>query len=131
MTVHLGSKTAKEEQLRDGLIDCAVTHPAKQGKPYRFAYALETVPERDTLRRIALETGDDIELDLGDLRFPGEPTVCPSRDAVWILSSVYDAKQHKSGVAVIADEHFGDGPVGWVWFDHPIPPPLHGMWLPG
>lgn len=129
--IDLDEGTFEVEPLVDGVIDFATTAPQTQGLRARFAYALETEQDRDLLVKVDLEARSKEALDVGVLRFPGEPTYVPRgsrEDDGWLLSMVYDAESHRSGVVVVDAKEMKV--LGFVWYAHHIPPPLHGCWVP-
>ena len=47
-----------------------------------------------------------------------------------MLTLIYDAETHTSGVSVLDAMKLADGPVATAWFDHHIPSTYHGVWVP-
>jgi carotenoid cleavage dioxygenase-like enzyme len=63
---------------------------------------------------------------LGPDRYPsGEPCPVGGRYA---LSLGYDARAHRSGLAVLDLDAPGADPVAWAWLDHHLPFAFHGAW---
>lgn len=60
---------------------------------------------------------------------PGD-RVIDREDAVWVLSSMYDAVTDRSCMAVFDGEKVGQGPIATVWLDHQLPHSLHGSFTP-
>jgi all-trans-8'-apo-beta-carotenal 15,15'-oxygenase len=63
-----------------------------------------------------------------------EPVLVPrSADAPegdgWVLSLVYDAREHASHLAVYDTRTLEDGPVARAHFDHHVPMTFHGAWI--
>ena len=66
--------------------------------------------------------------------YPGEPIFVPREGAGersgYLLTLVYDARAHRSHVAVIDAERFEDGPIARAHFEHHVPFGFHGTWAP-
>lgn len=89
----------------------------------------------DGLAHLDPESGKIETVSLGAGTYPSEPVFVPDpegqgEDAGWVLSLVYDAKAHRSYLAVLDGRRLGDGPIAEAHFDHPIPFTFHGGFLP-
>jgi len=127
--------TIEAQALAEGLIDFGTTAAHVQSAPYRFAYAIQTEPHRDLVVKFDWVSEAHQRVHLGKHLFPGEVTFCPrpdgdGEDDGWLLSLVYDASEHRSGLCIMDAKDFERAPLAWLWFNHHIPFPLHGCWLP-
>ncbi|MCA9657280.1 MAG: carotenoid oxygenase family protein [Myxococcales bacterium] len=91
---------------------------------------------QDRLCRLDVDTGEAIEVDLGDGHFPSEALFVArpqarAEDDGYLLPLVYDAGSDRSYVAVLDAADLEAGPRARLWFDHHIPFTFHGVWTPG
>jgi all-trans-8'-apo-beta-carotenal 15,15'-oxygenase len=89
----------------------------------------------DQIARIDTERGVVEAVSLGAGQYPSEPVFVrrPSgrdEDDGWLLTLVYDAGRHRSGMAVLDARDLGRGPLAQAWFDHPVPFTFHGNFAP-
>jgi all-trans-8'-apo-beta-carotenal 15,15'-oxygenase len=115
-------------------------HPDYQGCHYRYAWMAghshHTVARErpwDVLARMDVETGERRVVGLDGGGVPSEPILLPrsgDEEDGYLLTLVYDPGRHASYVAVLDARRFEEGPVARVWFDHHIPPTLHGAAVP-
>jgi len=47
-----------------------------------------------------------------------------------VRTQAYDKASDKHFVAVLDARRPGDGPVAKVWYEHRLPCPFHGTWIP-
>ena len=110
------------------------------GEPYRHAYVVAHTGRGgrgriNGLLRVDVETGRELLVDLGPQQFASEPVFAPRpgarrEDDGYLLTQVYDAGQHLTHIAVLDAADLAGGPIARAWFDHHIPAPLHGVWVP-
>jgi len=124
------------DRVTDFDCDLPTVAPGAVGRPNSLLWVVEQQRGHDVLTRVDLETGVCLRAPLPETWFPSEITLVPRGDATrepthaWALSLVYDSAAHRSGVVVLDAERFDADPVATVWFDHHIPPPLHGAFVP-
>ncbi len=124
------------ERVTDFDCELPAVAPGRVGRRNRFLWVVETHRDRDLLTRVDLESGACLRPPLPETWFPGEVTLVPrsgpdgAPDDAWALSLVYDSQGHRSGLVVLDASRFDAPPVATAWFDHHIPPPLHGAFVP-
>lgn len=122
-----GRERARQELLSD--VPCELPAPAGGGAILALAHspsASRTAPY-DALALLDPDRHPPRWLSLGPDRFPsGEPCVVGER---YGLSLGYDARAHRSGLAVLDLEAPDSGPAAWAWFDHHLPFAFHGAWV--
>jgi len=118
-----------------------VVAPSSTTGPQRFTYlsafssrdaSAHGLPDRVAKVDVERGTADELGAEIG--RYPSEPVFVPrahaaAEDDGWLLTLVYDAREHRSFVAVTDARTMGE-PVARVWFDHHLPFTFHGRWAP-
>lgn len=89
----------------------------------------------DTVVRVDVERGDVDPFTFPDGQYPSEAIFAPrpgreAEDDGWLLTSVYDAKRHRTSWAVLDAARVSDGPVATAHMDHHVPLTFHGLWRP-
>lgn len=136
--VHFGRLTIRDEsatwtQLSQIESEFPIVDGRQAGRRHRYTWAVRGELALGGLGRLDHETGDWIDVPLGTDVFPGEVSLVPygaDEDAVWVLSSVYDAVHDRAGMVVLDGATPGAEPVARVWYPHHVPPPLHGCFVP-
>ncbi len=85
------------------------------------------------IARFDQTTGDLMEADLGENRYPTEPIYAPDAenlDRGWIVTVVYDGNHDRSEVWVFDSDHLDDSPVCRLALPEVIPLGFHGTWKP-
>lgn len=128
--------TMRREQLIPDVCEFPSVAPATETHEARFCYPMITRDHRDVVGKLDLARATLEIADLGRDRSPGESTFVARRsgegeDDGWLLTQVYDAKRHRTGVAVIDAKHVAGGAVATAWLDHHVPPAIHGTWVAG
>lgn len=113
--------------------------PGARARTYRFAYLVgesaahpyEVLDDCLTRWDFQRERATRFQFDAG--QFPGEPVFVPKSHAYleedgYVLSLVYDARLHRSHLALLDAAHMDAGPMARVHFEHHIPLTLHGIW---
>ncbi len=136
LTLDPKTATLRRQRLSDDVIEMPTLPPAQETHRARWLYPLVTRDHRDRLARLDLNSGAVELAELGPHRHPGEATFVPRMGSSaegegWLLTQVYDAERHRSGVAVLDAARVGAGAVGTAWLSHHVPVPIHGTWLPG
>lgn len=108
--------------------------PEHLARDYPQAYAVETqnaaVDFSEHLIRLSPHSGQVARFPLDAGHYPSEPIWAPGADTHgYLLSLVYDAKQHGSYVAVFNAQDIQAGPLARIHFDQHIPPTFHGIWV--
>ncbi len=130
----LGKQRAEWEPLVDLNLDFMQTHPARQGKSYRYTWSLVNRDHRDEIEKLDLETKESTRSELDPFEYPGEPTFVPrpgasDEDDGWLLTLGYDAERETSHLIVL-DAKDPRKVLARARFDHHLPFPLHGAWAP-
>lgn len=127
---------ATREPLANLGLEFARIDERRESLPYRYTYAIVFEPgdfSSSKLVKIDTTTGQTVLHDFGAGCYPGEPVFAPrpggrGEDDGWILSLVYDSKDHHSFVAVVPTVAFGqDDTRAHLPFHTPMG--FHGNWL--
>jgi len=141
-TFDLRSGQVTESVLDARFVDFPRVHPAVEGKPNRFGYAVELSSwetgswQRAVLRKYATSTGVSEVHDFGPERLPGECTIVPRPGAgdeedAWAVTFVFDRRRGASEFVILDARRFDEEPVATVRLPCRVPVGLHGAWLPG
>ncbi len=134
-------KSARSEEIAAFPGEFPIVSPAVASRQhqhvYMAAHASRAAAGRDMHDRVVevdVTSGAVRTLVLGDGLYPGEPIFVP-RDGAgersgYLLTLVYDARVHRSHVAVIDAERLEDGPIAKAHFEHHVPYGFHGTWAP-
>ena len=92
------------------------------------------VQGRLLLRKTDVAKHSARQLDFGSETYPSEPVFVPrsaarAEDDGYLLSLVYDAKQHASQLVVLDAATFDAEPLACLALGQHVPPPFHGTWL--
>lgn len=140
-TLDLKARRMETRALWDGTPEFPRIRPGLEGAPAddvwvgaQSAAAVAALAPQDTIARVNLGTGEAWVGDAGPDRWLGEPIFVPRPGSPrpadgWALVMVYDARAHRSGLAVFDGEDPSRGPVATAWFDHAIPLGFHGVWV--
>ncbi|MBL8685051.1 MAG: carotenoid oxygenase family protein [Myxococcales bacterium] len=133
--IDLAAKRAEWEVLWDANVDFPQTHPDRQGRPYRYLWALTQRDHVDFIEKRDLSTGEVARSALPSTEYPGEPTFVPRPEAKdeddgWVLTLAYEAATHTSAL-VILDARDPSKVVARAHFGQHIPFPLHGTFHRG
>ena len=86
-----------------------------------------------SIARFDQKTGDLMEADLGENRYPMEPIYAPDAENSnqgWIVTVVYDGNCDRSEVWVFDSDRLSDQPVCRLALPEVIPLGFHGTWKP-
>jgi all-trans-8'-apo-beta-carotenal 15,15'-oxygenase len=133
--IDLRGRRLTEEILDDSPTEFPKVAPRVEGVEHRFLY-LATAVGDEALLKIDLETGARRRFAFDEGIFPSEPVFVPhpdggDEDRGWLLSLLYDGREHQSRLAVFDAQRLEDGPLGEAHFDHAAPLTFHGVWRPG
>ncbi|MBN8609496.1 MAG: carotenoid oxygenase family protein [Deltaproteobacteria bacterium] len=128
--------TLRRTRVSDEVLEMPTVPHARETHRATWIYPLVTRDHHDRVGKLEVATGKIEIADLGAHRHPGESNFVPRREGTheddgWLLTQVYDASRHRSGVAVLDARRVSDGAVGTAWLSHHIPVPIHGTWVPG
>lgn len=131
-----GLAEVHRDRVSDAIVEMPTVPAACETRASRFLYPLVTHEHRDRVTKLEVGTGRITFADVGPHRHPGEVTFVPratarAEDDGWLLTQVYDAAHHRSGLAVLDAQRVEDGPLGCAWLTHHVPVPIHGAWVPG
>jgi all-trans-8'-apo-beta-carotenal 15,15'-oxygenase len=105
-------------------------------KTYLSIHRRDADPKREMFGAIACfdqQTGDLMEADLGENRYPTEPIYAPDvqdHDRGWILTVVFDGNSNRSEVWIFNSDYLSDEPVCRLALPQVIPLGFHGTWKP-
>jgi all-trans-8'-apo-beta-carotenal 15,15'-oxygenase len=113
-------------------------NPARLAGRHRLVWAAGWAPEHDGIGWPDRLLGLDVES--GEVRvirpsgrcIVGEPTLVArseQEDDVWVLCLVLDLDAQASYLGIWDGAREGEAPVARAWFDHAMPPALHGTWV--
>ncbi len=111
-------------------------HPALNGKPYRYGYAVAV--EQDGFPRIYkhdLDTGQCDCHELGAGRHAGEPYFVPrdgaaAEDDGYLLCYVFDQGRDRSELVILDARDLARPPLARVMLPGRVPYGFHGAWIP-
>jgi carotenoid cleavage dioxygenase-like enzyme len=126
------------EKLSDRGCEFPVVRQSQVGKKWRYTYLsahkTSTVKPQELLGTIGSydrQTQTLVTADLDDHLYPTEPIYAPDRDRAdrgWILTVVYDGKNHQSEVWIYDSDRLNDEPVCRLGLPSVIPIGFHGTW---
>lgn len=154
-TLDLRSGAVERRPLGARCCEFPSLHPARVGRPYRYAYlAAAEAPEGaavlQAIWKVDVATGASQAWAPGPRRFAGEPVfvarprspevahlatpdvgdalanTAPGEDDGWLLSVVYDAERHASDLVILDARDLAAGPLATLRLDHHLPHGLHG-----
>lgn len=138
-TIDAVARTLRSEERWAGSCEFPRVDPRVLCGEHRVVWLAAHAGDRrgmfDAVAKLRPETGSAEVLRLGDDQFPSEPIFAPrpgstAEDDGWVLSLVYDARAHRSHVAILDGRRLADGPVARAFFDHHLPFTFHGGWMP-
>ncbi|MER3435295.1 MAG: hypothetical protein C4288_18260 [Leptolyngbya sp. ERB_1_1] len=133
-------KVLEQQELLDRHCEFPVVKPIEVGQPWQHTYfsvhrrGADPVKEIfGAIGRFDQKTGDLVEADCGENRYPVEPIYAP--DAIdpnqgWIVTIVYDGNTNQSEVWVFDSDRLNDQPVCRLALPEVIPIGFHGTWKP-
>ncbi len=127
-------------QLLDRFCEFPIVKPHDVGQPAPHTYlslrrqGIDPVQDWfGAIARFDQTTGELMEADLGENRYPMEPIYAPDAedpDRGWIVTVVYDGTLDRSEVWVFDSDHLNDSPVCRLALPEVIPFGFHGTWKP-
>jgi carotenoid cleavage dioxygenase len=139
-TFDLRSGKVTENVVDARFVDFPRTHPAREGRQYRFGYGVEVSEwetggwQRGVARRYDMTTGVSEAHDFGGSRLPGEFVLAPraggaAEDDAWAIAFVYDRAREASDLVILDAQRFEEAPVATVHLPCRVPVGIHGAWL--
>ncbi|MCY7277079.1 MAG: carotenoid oxygenase family protein, partial [Phormidesmis sp. CAN_BIN44] len=125
-------------QLLDRSCEFPIVKPHEVGQSashtYLSVHRQGVNPTQDffgAIARFDQTTGDLMEADLGENRYPTEPIYAPddeNPDRGWIVTVVYNGNLDRSEVWVFDSDRLNDSPVCRLALPEVIPLGFHGTW---
>ena len=138
-TLNLANGSVQREMLESRCCEFPTHNPAQVGRDYRYLYI--GAASEDTGRNAPLQGILKLDLKTGERQlhsfaphgFVSEPIFVPHpkgerEDSGWILTLVYDGKQHRSTLAILDGENLAEKPIALLHLNHHVPYGLHGSW---
>jgi carotenoid cleavage dioxygenase len=130
----------REQKLDDRSVEFPRVDPRREGRRYRYGYAVRTIeggdgPRFGSLVQYDHQTGSARGHDFGPGCFPGEGVFAPAsagggEDEGFVLSLVFDEARGQSRLEVLDATAFDKPPVASVALPQRVPFGFHGSWLP-
>ena len=138
-TLNLKDGTVERQLLESTCCEFPVVNPDKVGKDYRYLFI--GAAHQDTGRNAPLQAIMKLDLVTGERQshsfaphgYVSEPIFVPKPNATeedegWILTLVYNGKEHRSSLAILDGQNINGDPVALLHLKHHIPYGLHGSW---
>ena len=136
----LTGNVVETHELLDRSCEFPVVNPQEVGEFNRTTYLLlhrqgvdSTQDFFGAIARFDQKTGDLMEADLGENRYPMEPIYAPDAENPnqgWIVTVVYDGGLDRSEVWIFDSDRLSDQPVCRLALPEVIPLGFHGTWKP-
>ena len=118
--------------------DAVIGSDGKVGQDYRYAFMGAAMQDEGNaplqgIAKLDWLTGEQQLWSAAPTGFVSEPIFVPkpegeTEDAGWLLSLVYDGKEHRSNLVILDAEDLTKEPVARLWLQNHIPYGLHGSW---
>jgi carotenoid cleavage dioxygenase len=138
--IDLVSGRVREQRLDDRSVEFPRVDPRREGRRYRYGYAVRTSdggdgPRFGSLVQYDHQTGAARSHDFGPGCTPGEGVFAPAsagagEDEGWVLTLVFDEARGTSRLEVLDATAFDKPPVASVALPQRVPFGFHGSWLP-
>lgn len=138
-TFNLEAGTVQRKMIEPRCCEFPTIHPDKVGRDYRYLFI--GAAHQDTGRNAPLqgilkldwETGNTEAYSFAPHGYVSEPIFVPNpneiaEDAGWVLTLVYDGKNHRSTLAILDAQNITAEPLALLHLKHHIPYGLHGSW---
>ncbi len=136
---NLETGTVERQLVEPICCEFPVVHPDRVGRDYRYLYI--GAAHQDTGRNAPLQailkldwqTGKTTSHSFAPHGYVSEPIFVPhpqgaTEDAGWVLTLVYDGKNHRSTLAILDAQNIAGEAVALLHLKHHIPYGLHGSW---
>ena len=138
-TLNLQDGTIERQLIEKTCCEFPAVNPDKVGRDYRYLFI--GAAHQDTGRNAPLQAIAKLDLETGKRQlhsfaphgYVSEPIFVPKPDATaedegWILTLVYNGKDHRSSLAILDGQNIAGEPVALLHLKHHIPYGLHGSW---
>ena len=124
--IEQGSEPAEFPRVASGLTGLRNRYVYLLTGEDRPGWPFSRVTRRD------LENGRDRSFEFGPDRIPEEHVFVPfpgsrNEDQGWLVGTVLDWRQGRTGVTVFDARHLDHGPLATAWLPYPLPLGLHGQ----
>ena len=137
--IDIGKRRIRFDTIYDNICEFPRVSSSIEGCKGKYAYMMAKATEYespylfDQLVKIDVQDGKATHLDFGDEQLPGEPLFVEkpnpkAEDDGYVLSMVYDGRDHHSYLAVVDAQRFERGPVAKLHFEQALPIMFHGTW---
>ena len=138
-TLNLEDGTVERKLLENTCCEFPTVNPKKVGRDYRYLFI--GAAHQDTGRNAPLQAIMKLDLKTGQRQlhsfashgYVSEPIFVPKpnakdEDDSWILTLVYNGKNHRSSLAILEGQNIKSNPIAMLHLKHHIPYGLHGSW---
>ena len=138
-TLNLADGSVTKKLIEKWCCEFPSVNPNLVGREYRYLFI--GAAHQDTGRNAPLQGILKLDLATGERHFHSfaphgyvsEPIFVPKPNAVaedegWVLTLVYDGKNHRSSLAILDGQNVAGEPIGLLHLKHHIPYGLHGSW---
>ncbi|WP_186376233.1 carotenoid oxygenase family protein, partial [Hyella patelloides] len=138
-TLNLQDGTVERKLVEPCCCEFPTIHPDRVGRDYRYLFM--GAAHQDTGRNAPLqailkldwETGEKQSHSFAPHGYVSEPIFVPRQggkqeDEGWVLTLVYDGKNHRSTLAILDAQNIEGDAVALLHLKHHIPYGLHGSW---
>ena len=134
----LAAEKVSKELVYERCCEFPVVNPTKVGQDYRYAFMGAAMQDEGNaplqgIAKLDWLTGEQQLWSAAPTGFVSEPIFVPkpegeAEDAGWLLTLVYDGKEHRSNLVILDAEDLNKGVVARLWLQNHIPYGLHGSW---
>ncbi|MGL5096659.1 MAG: carotenoid oxygenase family protein, partial [Planctomycetia bacterium] len=141
--MNLATKTLREEELDDRMVEFPRLDPRRAGLFNRYGYAAgraepqkpEEIGVFDAVVQYDLKQKRSAVKAFGAGAAVGEPVFLPNPEADgetdgWVMTLVYDRASDRSWAVLLAADDFAGEPVARVEIPRRVPLGFHGSWVP-
>ncbi len=138
-TFNLSDGSVSQKMIESTCCEFPSVNPDKVGREYRYLFI--GAADRDTGRNAPLQGILKLDLLTGERQlhsfaphgYVSEPIFVPKPNAIaedegWVLTLVYDGKNHRSTLAILDGQNLEGEAVALLHLKHHIPYGLHGSW---
>ena len=140
-TLDPASGDTAEQQVDDHPAEFPRVHPAMEGKPTQYGYALGLArdPSATNFNQIIKYHRDNDRAERHNLsasQMAGEPIFVPaagaaSEDDGYLLSFVFDQSTNASSIMILDAQNVAAAPIAEIELPQRVPFGFHGSWIPG
>lgn len=136
MHIDLQKRSVRMESQPDDNCEFPRVHGTVEGARHRYVWGVhgDVATGREGIVRFDLDAGKKDVWWTPPGGFVSEPLLAPRAGGgeldAWVLTQAYDKASDQHYVAVLDARRPSDGPVAKVWYNHRLPCPFHGTWIP-